>query len=145
MPREPSSPRIAVWRRLKQLGVGQIGDGLVALPADARTKEQLEWVAEHVEEAGGSSSLWRAELLSGSGEAIVIAGMSAARASEYDAVIARAEAATPSDGARMLKTVRAELRRIERRDHFPPENRELARAAVRTLAERVTADVTALP
>ena len=60
MPREPSSPRIAVWRKLKGLGVGQLGDGLVALPADARTREQLEWVAEQVVEGGGQSMLWLA-------------------------------------------------------------------------------------
>src|SRR5215210_1117522 len=51
IPREPSTPRIAVWRRLKRLGVAQIGDGLVALPADARTQEQLEWLAEEIAEA----------------------------------------------------------------------------------------------
>ncbi len=33
LPREPSTPRIAVWRKLKRLGVAQISDGLVALPA----------------------------------------------------------------------------------------------------------------
>jgi membrane AbrB-like protein len=43
MPREPSTPRIAVWRKLKRLGIAQLSDGLVALPADARTREQLEW------------------------------------------------------------------------------------------------------
>ncbi|MFR9773221.1 hypothetical protein [Nocardia sp. SC052] len=42
MHREPSTPRIALWRKLKRLGFGQISDGLVALPADARTREQLE-------------------------------------------------------------------------------------------------------
>ena len=52
LPREPSTPRIAVWRRLRRLGVAQLLDGLVALPLDARTKEQLEWVAEQVADAG---------------------------------------------------------------------------------------------
>ena len=62
IPREPSTPRIAVWRRLRRLGAAQIGDGLVALPADARTQEQLEWLAEEIAEADGTSTLWRAEL-----------------------------------------------------------------------------------
>ena len=35
LPREPSTPRIAVWRKLKRLGVAQLGDGLVALPSTA--------------------------------------------------------------------------------------------------------------
>jgi hypothetical protein len=38
LPREPSTPRITIWRKLKRLGVAQISDGLVALPADARTR-----------------------------------------------------------------------------------------------------------
>ena len=57
VPREPSAPRIAIWRKLKRLGVAQLGDGLVGLPADARTREQLEWVAEEVTEAGGSAGV----------------------------------------------------------------------------------------
>ena len=51
--REPSTPRITVWRKLKRLGVAQIVDGLVALPLDARTKEQLEWIGDEILEAGG--------------------------------------------------------------------------------------------
>src|SRR5215217_4655640 len=35
LPREPSGPRTTLWRRLKRLGVAQLADGLVALPADA--------------------------------------------------------------------------------------------------------------
>src|SRR5213078_4943551 len=60
LPREPSTPRIAVWRKLKRLGVAQLTDGLVALPADARTREQLEWIAEEIIEAGGEASTWLA-------------------------------------------------------------------------------------
>src|SRR5947208_821032 len=58
LPREPSTPRITVWRKLKRLGVVQLSDGMVALPADARTREHLEWIAEEVTEAGGDASIW---------------------------------------------------------------------------------------
>lgn len=30
----------------------------MALPADARTKEQLEWLADEVVEAGGEATVW---------------------------------------------------------------------------------------
>jgi hypothetical protein len=33
-------------------------DGLVALPLDARNREQLEWLADEVVEAGGEASIW---------------------------------------------------------------------------------------
>jgi hypothetical protein len=125
MPREPSTPRIAVWRRLKSLGVAQLGDGLVALPADARTREQLEWVAEDVEQAGGSAMLWTAQPESAAHERRIAAEMASARAQEYRQLCEQAAAAESS-----LRRLRGELRRIERRDYFPPPEREIARAAV---------------
>src|SRR5436190_18771621 len=86
IPREPSTPRIAVWRALKRLGVAQLGDGLVALPADARTREQLEWVAEEVTDVGGEASIWLAHPASAGQERRLAARMAAARAEEYAVV-----------------------------------------------------------
>src|SRR5262245_50238948 len=64
LPREPSTPRSALWRKLRRLGAGQVGDGLAALPLDARNREQLEWLAEEVVEAGGEAAIWLGELAS---------------------------------------------------------------------------------
>jgi len=61
LPREPSTPHISLWRQLRRLGVAQVADGVVALPMDARTREQLEWLAEEVVEAGGDATIWFAE------------------------------------------------------------------------------------
>src|SRR5712671_1575833 len=61
MPREPSTPRITIWRKLKRLGVAQLGDGLIALPADARTREHLDWIAEEIVESGGTAAVWHAQ------------------------------------------------------------------------------------
>src|SRR3954469_1963870 len=61
MPREPSTPRIAVWRKLRKLGVVQLVDGLVALPADPATTEAFDWLADEVIEAGGEAWTWRAQ------------------------------------------------------------------------------------
>src|SRR5262245_26522274 len=97
LPREPSTPRSAVWRKLRRLGVAQLGDGMVALPADARTREQLEWVAEEVTEHGGEATLWLGRPLDASAREVVIGRMSAAIAAEYDAVATRAAAARPAD------------------------------------------------
>src|SRR5919198_2682380 len=62
LPREPSTPRITLWRKLRRLGAVQVLDGLAALPADARTREQLEWLAEEVGEAGGEATVWLGRL-----------------------------------------------------------------------------------
>lgn len=137
VPREPSTRRIAVWRRLRRLGVAQLGDGLVALPEDARTRELLEWVATEVDEAGGSAMLWQAQTLSRSDERSVAQGMADARAEEYRTLIARARAglgAAQAERARLLLKLRRELRAVQRRDYFAPAERDEAVAAVSDLA-----------
>ena len=138
VPREPSSPRIAIWRKLKRLGVAQISDGLVALPADARTREALEWIATEVVEAGGTATMWLGRPAAGAAEQELAETMAQARAEEYREVQADAEAAAGLDGAgrsAALRRLRGELNRIGRRDFFPPPERDTARAAVEALTE----------
>lgn len=142
VPREPSTPRIAIWRTLRRLGVAQVGDGVVALPADARTREQLEWVAAEVEQVGGTSMLWTAQPSSSGQERVLATKMSTARGAEYAAVRDEAHlAADAPDAAGVLRRLRANLRRVERRDFFAPPEREQARAAVRALVAVVTSGV----
>jgi len=138
LPREPSTPRIGVWRKLERLGVARLSDGLVALPADARTREQVDWLAEEVVEAGGAATTWLAASGSAAQERAVAASMRDARAGEYRAVTEQARAAMTCSAAaraRTLRRLRRELRRIARRDFFPPAERDAARAAVATLAD----------
>jgi len=133
VPREPSTPRIAVWRRLRRLGVAQLGDGLVALPQDARTQEHLEWAADAVQEAGGSATLWRAQTLSAADERTVAGAMAAARAEEYDVITRQAEEGLHAAAVvrqRLLRRLRRELRAVQRRDYFPPVQRDAAVAAL---------------
>ncbi len=140
MPREPSTPRIAVWRKFRRLGVVQIVDGLVALPSDARTKEQLEWLADEVREAGGEATIWVGELASKAAEREMARRMADAVASEYRAIAdAAGDAATETDVVRRrtLARLRRELRRVGRRDYFPPPERDPARVAVEQLGATV--------
>jgi hypothetical protein len=134
VPREPSRPRIAIWRKMERLGVARLGDGLVALPADARTREQLEWLADEVVEAGGSATVWLARPATLAQEREIAEGMRAARVSEYQAVIDEAENSPAEDGLRVARRLREQLRRIGRRDYFPPLERDAARTTVEALA-----------
>ncbi len=134
LPREPSTPRITVWRKLERLGVARLGDGLVGLPADSRTREHLDWLADEIGEAGGTATVWLATPASTSHERTIAKAMQAARAAEYRSVIEQAQGALGSiEVRRVQRRLRAELRRIERRDFFPPPEREEARAAVAVL------------
>ena len=135
LPREPSGPRTAVWRKLRKLGVAQISDGLVALPAGPRTREQLEWLSEEVIDSGGAAIIWLATPGSRAQEHQLAQTMAEARAAEYRALIAAAKgvAASPSQAA-VIRRLRSELRAIQRRDYFPPTERDHAEAAIEALS-----------
>jgi hypothetical protein len=60
LPREPTRLRLAIWRRLKRLGAVLIHDAVWMLPADAKTREAFEWLAEEIEEQGGTAWVWEA-------------------------------------------------------------------------------------
>lgn len=135
LPREPSTPRSAVWRKLRKLGVAQISDGFVGLPAGPRTREQLEWIGEEVTDAGGTAAIWLARPATRAQEEQLARTMAGARAAEYRAVISAAAAARADPAARasLVRRLRNELRAIQRRDYFPPAEREQAEAAVQAL------------
>jgi hypothetical protein len=138
LPREPSAPRLAVWRTLKRLGVAQLLDGLVGLPLDSRNREQLEWIADQVVEAGGDASIWTATPAALAQEREIAAAMQSGIAEQYLNVIEQARRAERAEGnRRTLGRLRRELGRIERRDYFPPPERQLARVAVEELAAAI--------
>jgi hypothetical protein len=135
LPREPSTPRITLWRKLKRLGASQLLDGLVALPLDSRNKEQLEWLAEAVIEDGGEASIWTAQPATAAQERSLARTMAEAIAAEYRLVAEAARAAQhePSNARRTLSRLRRELGRIRARDFFPPPEREEAETTVQAL------------
>ena len=147
LPREPSTPRIGLWRKLRRLGAVQLQDGLVALPLDARTREQLEWLAEEVTEAGGQAGIWLAEPATAAQERELAQRMAAAVAADYQTVAKEAGVARslpPGPRRRTVGRLRRELRRIGLRDHFPPPERDQARAAVAELAASMAAETEAV-
>jgi hypothetical protein len=142
MPREPSSPRIAVWRKLRRLGVIQIVDGLVAVPESVHTVEQLGWVANDVLDAGGEAQLWTAALNSAKQERDLIARANRDVAGAYRMLVDEIEAAGRSVDQvtrRRRTTFERELRDIVRRDHFGAPGRDRAERALARLARAVEA------
>jgi hypothetical protein len=140
LPREPSAPRLAIWRKVKRLGAAQLLDGLIALPLDSRNREQLEWLAEEVGEAGGEAAIWIAEPATAAQEREIAGSLQERIAAEYREVgaVARQASAQPSGRhRRTLSRLRRELGRIRRRDYFPPSERAEAERAVAALADRL--------
>ena len=120
----------------QRLGVVQLSDGLVALPADARTREQLEWPAEDVarRRRGGRCLARPADDgrpgaragrrdVGGAGRRVPRAGRRLPRGGRRRAGGAVPGAAPPARG----------WRAIGRRDFFPPPERDEAGTALREL------------
>ena len=151
LPREPSRHRVAVWRKLKALGALYLQDGVAALPEDAVTREQLEWLQLRIQEAGGEATLWEALPNTVAEGKDLIAAFRDAQEEGYRTVIEGAErirrkAQLGGDGASLLeelaKTER-EFRAERRRDYFRSplraEAAEALRVARRTLKEDAAA------
>jgi hypothetical protein len=116
---------------------------LVALPYDASTKEQLEWVAHDITEAGGSATIWIATPTVKRFGRSLAEGLAAERAQEYQRFVEQVEAGLALDSveqSRALRRLRAEYRRIERRDYFPPPGKDEARSALERLAASLQAE-----
>lgn len=140
MPREPSTPRIAVWRKLRRVGVVQIVDGLVAVPHSVSNLEQLGWVANDVLDAGGEAQLWTAELNSAKQERELVARVNREVADAYRALVDAIEvAARNADPVtrRLRARFQRELRDIVRRDHLGASGRDRAERALARLAGAV--------
>jgi hypothetical protein len=131
-----------VWRKLKRLGVAQLSDGLVALPADARTREALEWIADEVIEHDGEAMVWLGRPADTISDRAIRDRMTATLAAEYAAVATEAikgRDADPASRRRIVARLRRELHRIDARDFFTPPERGVAHRAVNDLATDATA------
>jgi len=72
IPREPTSSRAMVWRKLKRLGALLLHDAVWVLPATAWTREQFQWLSVEIGELGGEAYLWESRLLvNGQAEGLV--------------------------------------------------------------------------
>ncbi len=63
IPREPTSSRATIWRKLKRLGALLLHDAVWVLPATSWTREQFQWLAVEIGELEGEAYLWESHLL----------------------------------------------------------------------------------
>jgi hypothetical protein len=103
-----SSPRVAVWRRLRALGAVSPKGGVHVLPARDDCVEAFQWLAQEVEQAKGEALLMRVERFEGLSDAQLIALFQEARKEDYAALNARA--------ASVEKTLMSARRRGPRED-----------------------------
>ncbi len=144
-----SSRRVAVWRRLRQLGAQSPAGSLSILPPTDENVEALNWLAEEIEAAGGEAIVLRVERLEGAAEGRLIAAFREARNEEYRQLAAEcAELAEPAEaspgGGAPFRSRLEELRRrfaeIARMDAFQAPERSAAAAALARLEAALRGD-----
>jgi hypothetical protein len=133
---------VAVWRKLRDLGALYLQDGVAALPEDAVTREQLEWLQLRVGEAGGEATLWEARPGTVAEEAGLVEDFRHSREEAYRAIIAEAERIhrkAQMGGAvlEQLGKLEREFRAERRRDYFRSPLRIKASAALKAARHAV--------
>jgi len=99
IPKDPTSGRVFVWRKLKKLGAILLHDSVWVLPATPRTREQLRWLANEISELKGDATVWESQLTLGIDEDKLIAQFTAAVDTEYREIIAGLKAKNRDLGA----------------------------------------------
>jgi hypothetical protein len=78
-----SSPRVTVWRRLKQVGAVAVAGGAQVLPARDECEEAFQWLAQEIRHAQGEAVMMRVEQFAGLSDAEFVEQFQAARGADY--------------------------------------------------------------
>jgi hypothetical protein len=120
-----SSPRVALWRRLRRLGAIALTGGSHVLPAREEDLEAFQWLAEEVQQAKGEALVMRVEQFEGLTDADLIERFRRARAQDYAALDAKAVALQDHLKAERKPEGRSRLR--ERLERLRRQHADIAR------------------
>jgi hypothetical protein len=119
LPTKPAYFRVKIWRRLQGIGAVTVKSTVYALPANAETQEDFEWLLKEIVEGGGEAMVCEARLIDGLSDAQVRALFDAARDADYEAIAdeirSLAKALDVDGGVEKQAEVRAQLRRLRKR------------------------------
>jgi hypothetical protein len=143
-----SSRRVAVWRRLRQLGAVSPTGSLYLLPAGDENREALDWLAQEIETGGGEALVLRIEQLEGDAERRLIELSRAARDEDYQKLAAEAEEAGQAGETGLrerLERLRKRFSEVARIDFFQASGRSAAAATMARLEASLDRGKTADP
>ena len=63
LPSNPSALRVYIWRKLKRIGAILLHEAIWVLPDNPRTAEQVQWLADEIQEMGGDAYYWKANTI----------------------------------------------------------------------------------
>jgi hypothetical protein len=149
LPTKPAYFRVKIWRRLQGIGAVAVKSTVYALPANAETQEDFEWLLKEIVEGGGEAMVCEARLIDGLSDAQVRAMFDAARDEVYEAIAKEGRSLATmldNDGTAEKRTeIRTQVGRLRKRfaevvtiDFFGANGREPVEGLLGGLEARVT-------
>jgi hypothetical protein len=148
IPQLPTRLRVQIWRHLQRIGALYLQDSVSIVPATNELTENMQWIADEIQEFGGEASLFRASPMTLPHEAQVLrrfaeAGRTeTARIRETLSALERRLGSVASAGD--LAARDDELRRIHQaalklrhRSHFPVREEEALHKRLRVTRDRL--------
>jgi len=151
LPTKPAYFRVKIWRRLQGIGAVAVKSTVYALPANAETQEDFEWLLKEIVAGNGEAMVCEARLVDGLSDAQVRALFDAARDADYAEIAKQARDLAAEVGKDPMLEKRAEARsqlsRIRKRlaelvsiDFFGASGRLGVESLLTELEARVTED-----
>lgn len=115
LPSKPAYFRVKIWRRLQGIGAVAVKSTVYALPANAESQENFEWLLKEIVEGGGEAMVCEARLIDGLSDAQARALFDAARDEDYADIAKEARALAARLAATGTDDEGTELRSLVKR------------------------------
>lgn len=145
-PKQPSTARVAAWRRLHRLGGLYVGPSVCLIPRGLAERRALDRIGQSVRSAGGTFDVLAVDAFAEEAQVWLVDRFNAARDAEYAEVVERAQAlvaeleresvmnrftfAEVEENEADLAKLRRWLETLGRRDLFGASGRSPAERAV---------------
>jgi hypothetical protein len=105
-----SSPRVALWRRLRRLGAISPAGGIHVLPARDECLEAFQWLAQEVQQVQGEAVVMHVDQFEGVADSDLVERFHRARAEDYGALDAEVSTLEARLQAKLQPEDRSQMR-----------------------------------
>jgi hypothetical protein len=148
IPSQPTRLRAQTWRHLQRIGALYLQDAVSIVPATSELAENMQWIADEIQELGGEAYLFRATTTTPGHEQQVLRRF--AEADRTEAIRIRetvkvleqrlGSVVSPEDLTACdddLRRIRQAALKLRRRSHFPVREEEALHRKLRVARDRI--------
>ncbi len=115
LPTGQNSLRVSIWRKLKRAGAVSLKTSASLLPDTPANYELFQWFTQQINDGGGDATLVRAREIDSMSEPQLIALFNAARAEDYQEIVAGLTKLLGGKRKQISETFATELERLRER------------------------------